>query len=143
VEWVRTRVREGLIVNVFQATVSALGYSVLRERCPAPSSPLDFPNNRAVQFVLDQHARMPGPLRFALACATVAFGCSSLLVHGRMFHRLPHAARWQQVERWRNSPLGVCRDLIRFYDSLIVFHVYSANLAADADSESAHSRSAA
>jgi hypothetical protein len=112
-------------VNPFQVTVSALCYSILRERCPAPESELDFPNNRAVRFVLDQHGRMAEFLRLPLACVTIVFGGSSILRHGKPFHRLSHEARWRQFEAWRNARLAVCRDLIRFYESFVIYYWYS------------------
>lgn len=123
------RAPQGDAVNRFEATVSALGYSILRERCPDAERACDFPHNRTVRFVLDQHGRMPDYLRLPFAAVTLAFGCSSVLRHGKPFHRLPHAARWRQVEAWRSAPLGPCRDLIRFYESFVIFYWYSFQYA--------------
>lgn len=116
-------------MNRFETTVSALCYSILRERCPDGDRSPEFPHNRMVQFVLAQHARIPDFLRAPFAAATLAFGASSLLRHGKSFHRLPHAARWRQVEAWRRAPLGPCRDLIRFYESFVVYYWYSVRFA--------------
>lgn len=113
-------------MNVFEATVSALCYTIYRERCYALGSELEFPQNAAVRFVLGQHSRMPDFLRLPFTCVTLAFGLSSVVRHGRMFHGLRHEERLKQVEAWRNAPVGVCRDLVRFYESFVVFFAYSA-----------------
>ena len=114
-------------MNGFSAIVSALCYSVLRERCRPTEreTAWDFPHNRAVRFVLDQHGRMPGYLCLPFLLVTLAFGGSSVLRYGRPFHRLPHAMRWRQIEAWRNAPIGVCRDLIKFYESFVIFYWHS------------------
>lgn len=112
-------------MNAFHATVSALCYSILEERCSGLASELEFPHNQAVRFVLQQHAGMPDFLKVPFAGVTLGFGLSSLLRHGRAFHQLPHHERWKQVEAWRNAPVSVCRDLIRFYESFVIFYSYT------------------
>lgn len=112
-------------MNRFEATVSALCYSILRERCPEAARGPEFPHNRTVRFVLDQHARMPDYLRLPFAAVTLAFDASAVLRHGRPFHRLPHAQRWRQIVAWRESALGPRRDLVRFYESFVIFHWHS------------------
>lgn len=112
-------------MNAFHATVSALCYSILEERCPGLEAESEFPHNQAVRFVLQQHAGMPDFLRVPFAGVTLGFGLSSLLRHGRPFHQLPHRERWTQIEAWRSAPISVCRDLIRFYESFVIFHSYT------------------
>jgi hypothetical protein len=103
----------------FPWTVSALAYSIIRERC-GDAGPC-FPNNRVARFVLEQHGRMPDYLRLPLAALTLAFDAWPLLRTGRPFHRLPHERRWRQVLAWKRSALGVRRDLVRFYEGLVLF----------------------
>ena len=112
-------------MNEFQATVSALCYSILRERCPESGTETSFPHNQTVQFVLQQHGRMAEFLRIPLACVTLAFGWSSVLRHGKRFRHLEHPDRWRHIEAWRHAPIAVCRDLIRFYESFVIFHDHS------------------
>jgi hypothetical protein len=116
-------------VNRFEAAVSALCYTILRERCPDAADGPDFPHNRTVRFVLDQHGRMPDYLRMPFALVTLAFDASSVVRHGRRFRWLPHDQRWRQVIAWRNAPLGPCRDLMKFYESFVVFHWHSIQRA--------------
>lgn len=111
-------------MSSFEATVSAICYSVIRERCP-PCSGMDFPNNRVVRFVLEQHARMPDYLRFPFRCLTLAFDWCGVLNRGRRFHRQTHEMRWLQIEVWCRSRLAICRDLMRLYQSLVVFDWYA------------------
>ena len=112
-------------MDPFSTTVSALCYSIVRERCHATDPPHDFPHNRAVRFVIEQHGRMPEYLRLPFALVTVAFGWSSVVRYGRPFHRLRHSQRWRQVEAWRDSRFGPCRDLIKFYESFVIFFWHS------------------
>ena len=109
----------------FRSTVSALCYSILYERCKPLTTDSEFPHNRAALFVLAQQGRMPEYLRLPFAAVTLAFGASSVLRHGKFFHSLPHASRWRQIEAWRSASLGPCRDLIRFYESFVIFHWHS------------------
>ena len=73
-----------------------------------------------VGYVLAQHGRMPDFLRLAFQIATWGFEVFGLFHGGRVFHRAEHAARWRQIESWRNGPFSLTRDFIRFYESLIV-----------------------
>ena len=45
--------------------------------------------------------------------------------HDQTRHQQGHDRRWKQVEAWRSSKVGPCRDLVRFYESLVVFGSYS------------------
>lgn len=105
----------------FAATVSAITYSVVRERCGMADAPA---RNRVVAFILDRHANLPDYMRLPLRLATIGLDGSTLLTTGRPFHLLPHEQRWQRIERWRASPLGPIRNLLRFYEGLAVFGEY-------------------
>jgi len=103
------------VTRLFQNTVSALCYDLARRHCPAA-----FPYNDVVNFVLRQHARMPAFLRFPLAAATICFG-----IAGRRYHRQSPDQRVRRVEAWQGARLGACRDLMRFFESLVVVALYS------------------
>jgi hypothetical protein len=109
----------------FHATVSALVYSLIEERCRDAAVKDPAENNRVVRFILDQHRRMPDYLRLPLKLLTVAFDLWSVPRHLQRFHGLPHDLRWRQVQSWKRSRFGVRRDLIRFYESLAVFGWYA------------------
>jgi hypothetical protein len=114
-------------MNAFEATVSALCYSIFEERCSEVTSELGFPHNQGVRFVLQQHAGMPDFLKLPFAGVTLLFGLSSIARYGRPFHQLPHHLRWKHVEAWRKAPVSVCRDLVRFYESFVIFYAYTAH----------------
>ena len=105
----------------FVPTVSALTYSIIRARCGDTSAMPDERHNRVARFVLAQHAGMPDYLRLPFALLTVAFDGAAVAVAGRPFHTLPHERRWRFVDRWKSLPLGTARDLMRFYESLVIF----------------------
>lgn len=114
----------------FPATVSALSYSIIRERCDGPVVP-DDRHNRIVRFVLAQHAAMPDYLYLPFAILTLVFDAAALATTGRRFHRLPHGARWRFVTAWQRLPVSFARDLIRFYESLVVFSWFAVESGGD------------
>lgn len=111
----------GCVLPTFAPTVSALAYSIVRARCGDASPLADDRHNRVVRYVLAQHAGMPDYLRLPFAALTVVFGLTALVFGGRTFHALPHERRWRVVEAWRRLPVSFARDLLRFYEGLVVF----------------------
>ncbi len=105
----------------FEATVSALTDALIREHGgPEPDARQQVVDG-VVRFVLAQHGRMPDHLRLPLVVLTCGFGWLSLLTAGAPFHRLPPDRRRRRVRAWRTARLGVCRDLVRFWETLVVF----------------------
>lgn len=102
----------------FSAAVSALVYSIVRERCAAQAS---FPPNLAVDYVLRCHRRLPDFMRLPLRLATLGLDSSTLLTTGRALHQLDHPERWKRIEAWRTSRIGPVRSLLRFYEGLAIF----------------------
>ncbi len=114
----------GKTTVLFQKAVSALCYSYIREVCQTPPR-IPFPDNRVVAFVLDEISRMPDHLRLPLKLFTLLFDFLALPLLRSPFHRRHHLGRWRWIESWRASPIGPCRDLMRFYEGLVVFCWYS------------------
>lgn len=110
---------------LFESTVSALAYSIIREECRVDSHGREADLNRVVQFVLGQRARMPDLHGLLIMILTVVFAVQALFFYGALFNRLSHEHRWEHILAWRNSRLGPRRDLIRFYESLSVLGWYS------------------
>ncbi len=103
------------------AVISALAYSFIRERFPRLDVSAEFPQNRAARFVVEQQGRMSAHLRVPLVILTLGFDAAGVLSGGRRFRAKGHGARWKQIEAWRSSRIGLRRDFIRFYESLVVF----------------------
>jgi hypothetical protein len=100
------------VSGLFEKTVAAICEELARSQGGCPQ--------RATDFVLEQWARMPRFLAWPLRVATVAFACS-----GPPFHRMPPERRETRMESWGRSPIGPCRDLMRFYRSLATLALYS------------------
>lgn len=110
--------------GLLDKTTSALTYE-LAGLYSGPSSEI-YPNyNDVVRFVTRQRDLMPGFLGFAVKATTLAFAASRLLVDGSFFHQRDSPRRRAQLEAWRRSKLGACRDLMKFYSALVVLAVYS------------------
>ena len=99
-------------------TISALTYSLIRERCAVTEQP--FAPNSAVRFVIGQQMQMPGHLRWPVQCLTLLFDAWG-------FHRWPHERRWRKIRAWENSRWAVCRNLIRLNARLAAFAWYDLN----------------
>ncbi|HAO10840.1 MAG TPA: hypothetical protein DCQ51_06635 [Planktothrix sp. UBA8407] len=111
-----------MIKQFFATTVSALCYSLIDYRFKSSAIPQHFPNNSVVNFVIQQQNRMPDYLQFPLFILTLIFDIWGLLGTGLFFHSQSPSMRQLQIESWKNSPLQICRDLIRFYESLVVLY---------------------
>ena len=121
----------------FRKTVSAVVYTGLE------SSSVERPGsskNSVVEFVLRQHAAMPDFLRLPLAGLTLAFDSSGVFFCGRRFHKQNKEQRRALHALWRSSPIGFCRDLMRFYDSLSVLAWTSAKPAAEPAAKVEHDK---
>ena len=105
----------------FSAAVSALTYSVILARCGEIAA---APANRATDYVLGNHARLPDFLRLPLRLATLGLDASTLITTGKPLHQLPHHERWRRIEGWRESRLSILRSLLRFYEGLALFAWY-------------------
>ena len=110
---------------VFDATVIAMVESIIRELCV--DAEIHSPEMRAVvsRYVLDQHARMADYLRLPLKAMTLVFCLWSIPLEGRPFHRLPHERRLRQIRAWRKSALGTRQNLVKFFETLVVWGWYS------------------
>jgi hypothetical protein len=115
----------------FERTVATLCESIVRERCTIPAEAHEGTRRAVARFLLRTHGSMPDYLRLPLTMLTLTFDYSSLASTGRPFHRLPHERRARQIRAWKNSTFGVRRDLIKFYETLVIFGWYSELYGAD------------
>ena len=113
-------------MNLTSKSVSALCYSMIRERCQPSELTDGSPHNRTVQFVLRRRAQMSNPFRTVVTLLTWTFLLNSLLRSGQLFHTLRHEQREPIVNAWRKSRLSLCREFIRLHESLTVFAWFSA-----------------
>lgn len=111
-----------MIKHFFTTTVSALCYSLIDYRFKNSLIIQHFPNNSAVNFVIEQQKRMPDYLRLPLLILTLIFDIWGLLRTGLFFHSQSPSVRQQLIQAWKKSPWQICRDLIRFYESLVVLY---------------------
>jgi hypothetical protein len=113
----------GRIAVSFQKTVSALASTIANQRCGPAASAVS--HEQVADFVLAQHGRMPDYLRLPLKILTLVFSISSVITSGRCFQRLSSERQRRQVSRWKDSWFGPCRDLIKFFESLVIFGCYA------------------
>jgi hypothetical protein len=70
--------------------------------------------------IVGQHGRMPDYLRFPIYIATVMFDWSGILSGGKRFQAKAPAVQSLQLDSWKKSRIGFCRNFIRFYESLFL-----------------------
>jgi len=104
--------------DAFTDIVSALTQTIIRAHGGSDSPPA---HDRVVRFVAAQCGRAPDYLRLSLRLATLAFDLSAVAYTGHRFRRLDVGRRQRIVATWKRAPLAACRDLMRFYESLVVF----------------------
>ncbi len=68
---------------------------------------------------------MPRYLATAMLAMTLAFDWYGAVTTGRPFRHQPSAARRRQLDLWRTSRIGACRDFVAFYEKMTLFAYYS------------------
>jgi choline dehydrogenase-like flavoprotein len=106
-------------------TVSALVYSLARNQAGSGHSELSQPYNDLTRFILQQQDQLPDYLRTPMRMLTLGFDALGYLKTGHCFHNRAEPIRSTQIAAWKNSKLSFQRDLIRYYESLAIFGLYS------------------
>lgn len=109
----------------FCRTVAAICDTIVLARCEPATNGASRRREEVARFVVAEHAQMPDYVRWPFRFATLLFDLSGLACRGRLFHAQPQAARWRQIEAWRDGPFAPARDFIRFYESLILYRWYA------------------
>lgn len=102
------------------ALTSELAYTFDGERKTSESSYDDV-----TQFILEQLDRMPWLLSLGIKTCTLVFGAGLIFSEGSLSSSGKMRQATAQVEAWRKSKSGICRNLMRFYTSLVVLSLYS------------------
>jgi hypothetical protein len=114
-----------MLQDLFQSTVSALCYEIAGSHAAGDGLALAPPYNDVARFVIHQHSHMPRVLGCGVELATLLFALLYLPRSGALFHRLAPPRSHAQVASWTLSRLGPCRDLMKFYSSLVILALYS------------------
>ena len=114
----------------FHDAVSALAYALAQPHAPVTGTELQPPYNDLTRFILRQHADLPDYLRLPLKAATLGFDLCSCPTTAALFHTRPLPRRQRQIGAWKKSRLSFRRDLMRYFESLAVFALYSRGEAA-------------
>ncbi|BDU57284.1 hypothetical protein LMORI2_02660 [Limnohabitans sp. MORI2] len=102
-------------MNLYESTVIALVHTLARR-------PYIVTEHR---FVLRQCSAMPDFLGIAIKLLTIFFAIYIVASNFALFHRLGFAERVRILEGFQNSRISVCRDFVRFYQTLAIFSVAS------------------
>jgi hypothetical protein len=109
----------------FERTVGAIAETIVRERGGGIGAEASRAVEPVARYLLDTVARMPDFLRLPMRTLTLTFGAASILTGGRPFDQLSPERRARQLAAWRGSALSFRRDLVRFYETLAIFALYS------------------
>jgi choline dehydrogenase-like flavoprotein len=119
-------------------TVSALIYSIAKIHAGA-NGQLNPPYNDLTRFVLCQQSQLPDFLQPPMRMLTLGLDLLGYLQSGRSFHTRPEQNRARMMASWKSSKLSFQRDLLRYYESLATFGLYSRQPGSVAWSEPATS----
>lgn len=110
----------------FESTVSSLCDSCIYKHNYESHHLMNSSQNEVAEFVMAQREHMPDYLKLPIFILTAVFDLWSIITRGKRFHHLSLALRIKQITSWKMSPLKICRELMRFYESLIIFGYYAS-----------------
>ena len=77
------------------------------------------PGNETIAAeIIACQCNMPDYMRMPIRLLTWLFDWSGFISNGRRFQKLDQAKKLAQIDAWRHSRVGLCRNFIRFYESL-------------------------
>jgi len=112
------------MAGYFESTVTAL-VSELAAMPDGQEVEFSPPYSDVSAFVFVQMKGMPWFLSCGVRAATCLFGASGWWREGSFFFNRQPPQRKRQIEMWRESRLGVCRNLMKFYSAMVAMALYS------------------
>ena len=107
-------------MTLIDKTISALCYILVREHSGL-SALLDGRLNHCERFIRVQLSNMPDYLHIPFRVLTLILTIFTFFKYGKVFHHLDDVTKHRVLTHWRSSRLGFRRDLIRAYQTLVVF----------------------
>lgn len=107
-------------MNFINRTVTALCVTLVRQHGNLEAL-TDGRLGGAVRFIDWQLTQMPDYLHLPFKILTCLFGVWICFFYFRPFHKLDYVTRSRILAVWRNSRIGVRRDFIRFYETLVAY----------------------
>ena len=89
---------------------------------------IDGRANKTQLFLQWQIRQMPDYLHAPFFALAICFNLQVLLIYFKPFHLLSHKTRSSILIVWRNSRWGFRRDFVRFFDTLVIYDLASAEL---------------
>jgi len=103
----------------YTKTVVAISAALGHQHLADPSVPR--PDNAAIAAaIIAAQSAMPDYLRTPMRILTWIFNWSGLVSSGRPFRKLELSQKVALLDSWRNSSIGLCRNFVRFYESLFL-----------------------
>lgn len=125
------RIRDHVNMNFFHKTITSITLTLVREYA-GQTALINGKSNKTQRFIFWQIKQMPDYLRYPFFILTFCFSLQIFLLHFKPFHSLPFLTRTRVLNIWRNSRLGVRRDFIRFYETLVIFDTSFSEFGYDA-----------
>ena len=92
--------------------------SELRNRYAAVDEEANSVPDVVVKEIIERQRYMPDYLQFPMRVLTYGFDVIGMFNGGKRFQNMNSEARAHQLNAWKNSRFGVCRNFVRFYESL-------------------------
>ena len=107
----------------YPAIVAAISRELRRRHIDVDQENVPDIGNIVSEMLECQNA-MPDFLRFPMRTLTRIFDFWGLLTTGTFFHNLDPARQGEILDTWRHSRFNVCRNFVRFYESLFLLIVF-------------------
>ena len=102
--------------------IAALSNELQRRYADEGKEP-DRGTGSVVSEIIERQGAMPDYLRFPMRMLTRIFDYSGVVVAGKRFQDLDAASQASLLDAWKKSRFTVCRNFVRFYESLYLLIV--------------------
>lgn len=104
----------------YKNVIESLSEGLTRIHLDGPRDATNPDSSFIAAELISRQEQMPDFMRLPIRLLTVCFNLSGLLHGGQLFRHMPDDARTQRILAWKHSRVGLCRNLIRFYESLFL-----------------------
>ncbi|MBT5551174.1 MAG: hypothetical protein HOJ79_11945 [Nitrospina sp.] len=81
--------------------------------------------NEASSILLGKILLMPRYLGVPMLILIILFDWYGGIISGKRFHNQKYPHKNRQIDQWKHSSVGICRDFIQFHERLTMFIYYS------------------
>ena len=113
------------MASLVDPVIASLVYSLISGALGSENAKDELCVSQTVGIMNKKIESMPKYMTIAIVILTVMFDWYGVLRTNKRFHRQCLTERHGQIQQWKNSKIGICRDFIGFYEKMTMFVYYS------------------